>query len=146
MKFSMRQCYTTIWVGLGVGLFGFDITDKQPYGIYLGVVLVVAAAATILYVRFNTEEPPVEEEDEEEPLERESPYYLTVGELISILEDSVDDSVVVLDGLGHPISNVTENSDPDFTTGVWLSGYAVNRNLYQLDELTKKSEKGADEV
>ncbi len=122
---------------IAVGFFGFTITDKEPYGLYIGVGLLVAAATTALLVRFNTQEPV--EEEEYEPLVRKSPYYLTVGELIQILEDEVDDDTVVMDGQGNPISNVTKARDEDFTTGVWLSGFAVNRGLYKLDERTKTS-------
>jgi hypothetical protein len=118
-----------------VGLFGSTLTDKEPpYGLYIGVVLVVVAAAVALFVRFNTVIPPpeAEYEEEEEPIERESRYYLTARELINILEKTPDDTVVV-DGEGNPITNVLSAVyDEDFETAVWLVGFPVNRNMYKL--------------
>jgi hypothetical protein len=134
-KFTTHQWAATSITCIAVGLFGSTLTDKEPpYGLYIGVVLVVVAAAVALFVRFNTVIPPpeAEYEEEEEPIERESRYYLTARELINILEKTPDDTVVV-DGEGNPITNVLSAVyDEDFETAVWLVGFPVNRNMYKL--------------
>lgn len=143
MKFTPHQWSTTNWVCITVGIFGWSIADKiPPYGLALSVALVVAAAFVALYVRFNTDMPPVEEEEEaEEVLERESTFYLTARELIDILERIPDDSVVVVDGDGNPITNVLSAVfDEDFKTAVWLVGFPVNRGMYRLTQKTKPEE------
>jgi hypothetical protein len=141
MKFTVHQWNTTSWVCITVGMFGWAITDKlPPQGMYIGVAVVLIAAAVALGVRYNTEMPPpvpVEEETENGPVERKSPYFMTIRELIETLERFDDDSAVVLDSNGHPVSNVLASAfDEDFSTSIWLAGFSVNRGLHRLAKAT----------
>src|ERR1700739_788252 len=124
---TIRFCSLVL---LTVGLFVPD-HYKTTIGAIVGYSIVFIGVGVAIWAsqeeRKRFPEPEEEEEDEDDGPK----YFMTVGELIGILENMEDQTVVVVDSHGEPITSVSTTYDEDFACATWLRAANSGRQRYR---------------
>lgn len=135
MTFTRENGSTARLCCLLVGWFGAFLVDKHH--ILFGVILLVAAVVGVIYTVMH---PDKVEKEEDEDEEIRSQYSMTIRQLIDLLEEEEDDTLVVIDVTGNPITAVTSTYDEDFNKVLRLLGFPESREYLRSARKQKQGD------